>query len=73
MGIFGSGDNPIPVAGGVEPFNAVPRSNSANHVGPSGMGTEGGAIGVINSVNLMEEFHPPMSRTVDEPSNEFLK
>lgn len=71
-GFFGdSGGNPA-AGGGVVP-DAKARSNSANHVGPSGMGTEGQAIGVITALSVAEESAPPNTRTVQEPDGEWLK
>lgn len=69
--------NPASVGGaGIPPFNAMPRpagSNTPDTGYPNGMGSEGGSIGVISAVNLMEEFHPVTERTVDEPALEYLK
>lgn len=57
--------------------NVVPdtvlRSNFPNHVSANGMGTEGQAIGVITSLDVMGESLPPNFRTVQEPPGEWLK
>lgn len=57
------------------PHDLGPRMGGAeaDHVGPSGMGSEGGAIGVITAMSINAESFPPVMRTVDEPPNEFLK
>jgi len=57
------------------PPNIGPRmgGTAANHVGPSGMGTEGGSIGVITAMNVDAESFPVVMRTVNEPDGEFLK
>lgn len=70
-GFFGDGGNPAAGDGVVPDTNS--RSNFPNHVGPSGMGTEGQAIGVITALNVVEESLPPNFRTVQEPDGEWLK
>lgn len=57
---------------GVVPDTAS-RSNFANHVGPSGTGTEGQAIGVVTALSVEQESLPPNFRTVQEPDGEWLK
>lgn len=67
----GGGGNPAS-GGGVVPDTAS-RSNFPNHVGPSGTGSEGQAIGVVTSLDVVGESLPPNFRTVQEPDGEWLK
>lgn len=71
-GALGGGAGNPAAGGGTVPDTAA-RSNSANHVGPSGMGTEGQAIGVITALSVENESLPPNTRTVQEPDGEWLK
>ena len=66
-----SGGNPA-AGGGVVPDTAA-RGSHPIHGGPSGTGTEGGSIGVITALSVVNESLPPNTRTTQEPDGEWLK